>query len=91
MITTKISSECKLFDEFGGKASVLGNSNSKVYGYVEGFIFTTAYIPSEGISLGKKHVIDLWKQLKTNTRLWRFYENHRDDLPPIGYPQSSII
>lgn len=82
MKTTKTNlDKYKLLDEFRDD-SFFGQ---KVCGHVEGFVLTTAYIPSKGISLKKEDVIELWKQLKTNKKLRSLYENHRKDLPPIGY------
>jgi len=71
----------KLLDEFQGHSDL----DQRVYGNVEGFILTTSYIPSKDTSIQKEEVIEMWEQLKTNKRLWRLYENHRNDLPPIGY------
>jgi len=72
-------------DRFQGSPELLGFNNSNIFGYTEGFITTTDFVPSKGVKLSKNDVAHLWQQLKSKKELWKCFENHRKDEPPVGY------
>jgi len=83
--------EYQLVDSFINPSATVRDASLKVYGYSQSFALTTGYIPSKKIRLEKEDVTELWQQLKKTKNLWAVYDNHRDDLPPIGYIRQAAL